>query len=1018
MSGPNLSAWALRHRSFVLYLMIAVTVAGLLSYVRLGRNEDPAFTFRAMVVEAAWPGATLADTLDQITDRLERTLKEVPNLDFMRSTTVPGRTTIFVNLKGSTPPGKVPDIWYEVRKRVADMRHTLPAGVVGPGFNDDFGDTFGIIYGLTADGFTQRELRDQAEAIRKRLLALADVSKVEILGAQDERVFIEFSTATLAGLGLDRAAIVSALRAQNAVSPAGAIQTGDETLVLRVSGAFESELDILDINIAAGGRLIRLRDIVTVRRGFADPPQPIFRVNGTQAVGLAVAMRDGGDILALGRDVKRIMAEVTADLPIGIEPVLVADQSAVVDTAIGEFMESLWQAIVIIMAVSVVSLGFRAGAVVALSIPLTLALVFPVMELISVDLQRISLGALIIALTLLVDDAMSTIDAMSMKLAEGASKEESAAFAYKTLAMPMLTGSFVTLAGFIPIGFAKSSAGEYTFSIFAVVSVALIASWVVAVLFTPLVGVALLPTPKGPSEPGRLVRLFRAVLIGAMRRRWVTILVTLACFAASIAALPLIPRQFFPSSDRPELLVDLRLPQNASIHASADASARLDKILAADPDVAHWSTYVGRGVIRFYLPLDVQLRNDFFSQLVVVAKDVSARERLRERLTKILAEEFPSAVSRIVPLELGPPVGWPVQYRIGGPDLAEVRAAAMLLASTIATDTRVRQINFDWMEPARKVRVRVDQDQVRLLGLSSEAIAGVLASVVSGNAVTQMRDGIYLVDVVVRATDEQRVSLSTLRNLQVGLPNGRTVPLGQFAVLEDEQEYPLIWRRDGLPTLTVQADVAPGVSSEAVVAALADKVAWVQRGLPAGYRIATGGTVEESAKSQASVFAVVPAMLFVTVTILMIQLQSFSRLALVLSVVPLGLIGIVAALLLFQKPLGFVAILGILALMGMIARNAVILIDQIETERGEGKSIWDAVIAAALSRLRPIVLTAISTVLGMIPIAPTIFWGPMAYAIMGGLLVATVLTLIFLPALYVAAFRAREPAASPQGASL
>jgi multidrug efflux pump subunit AcrB len=1014
MTGFNLSAWALRHRSLVLYAMIAVTLAGVMSYVRLGRNEDPAFTFRAMVVEAAWPGATLADTLDQVTDRLERTLKEVPNLDFLRSTTVPGRTTIFVNLKGATPPAEVPDIWYEVRKRVTDMRHTLPAGVVGPGFNDDFGDTFGIIYGLTADGFTQRDLRDHAEAIRRRLLALADVSKVEILGAQDERVFIEFSTETLAGLGLDRAAIVAALRAQNAVSPAGSIQTGEETLVLRVSGAFESELDILDVNIAAGERLIRLRDIVTVRRGYADPPQPIFRVNGTPAIGLAIAMREGGDILALGRDVKRVMADVTADLPLGIEPVLVADQSAVVDTAIGEFMTSLWQAIVIIMVVSVVSLGFRAGAVVALSIPLTLALVFPVMELMSVDLQRISLGALIIALTLLVDDAMSTIDAMSMRLAEGASKEDAAAFAYKTLAMPMLTGSFVTLAGFIPIGFAKSSAGEYTFSIFAVVSVALIASWVVAVLFTPLVGEALLPRPRLAAEPGRLVRLFRSVLVGAMRWRWTTIVVTLACFGLSIAALPLIPRQFFPSSDRPELLVDLRLPQNASIHASSDASARLDRVLAADPDVAHWSTYVGRGVIRFYLPLDVQLRNDFFSQFVVVAKDVSARDRVRDRLSTVLANEFPGAVSRIVPLELGPPVGWPVQYRISGPDLNEVRDIALRLGGTITADARVRQVNFDWIEPARKVRVRIDQDQARLLGLSSQAIAAVLTSVASGSPVTQMRDSIYLVDVMVRANDEQRVSLSTLRNLQVALPNGRVVPLGQFATIEDEQEYPLVWRRDGLPTLTVQADVAEDASPEAVVASLQPSIAATQAGLPKGYRIMVGGTVEESAKSQASVFTVVPAMLFVTITILMIQLQSFSRLALVLSVVPLGLIGIVAALLVFQKPLGFVAILGILALMGMIARNAVILIDQIETERGEGKAIWDAVIAASLSRLRPIVLTAISTVLGMIPIAPTIFWGPMAYAIMGGLLVATVLTLIFLPALYVAAFRAKEIPATPQ----
>lgn len=1011
MTQFNLSAWALAHRSLVLYGMIAVTLLGLMSYVRLGRNEDPAFTFRAMVVEAAWPGATLADTLDQVTDRLERTLKEVPNLDFLRSTTIPGRTTIFVNLKGSTPPKAVPDIWYQVRKSIADIRHTLPAGVVGPGFNDDFGDTFGIIYGLTADGFTHRELRDHAEAIRRRLLALADVSKVEILGAQDERVFIEFSTATLAGLGIDRAAVVAALRAQNAVSPAGTMQTGDEALALRVSGAFESELDILDVNIAAGDRLIRLRDIVTVRRGFADPPQPMFRVNGESAIGIAIAMREGGDILRLGRDVKQIIADVKADLPVGIEPILVADQSAVVDVAIGEFMTSLWQAIVIIMAVSVISLGFRAGAIVALSIPLTLALVFPVMEFLSVDLQRISLGALIIALTLLVDDAMSTIDAMSMRLAQGASKDEAATYAYTTLAMPMLTGSFVTLAGFVPIGFARSTAGEYTFSIFVVVGVALIASWVVAVLFTPLLGIALLPIPRSDenAEPGRMVRAFRTALVTAMRWRWTTIAVTLACFGLALAAMPSLPRQFFPSSDRPELLIDLRLPQNASIYASADASSRLDRVLKEDPDVAHWSTYVGRGVIRFYLPLDVQLRNDFFSQLVVVAKDVPARDRLRSKLTRLLAEEFPAAVSRIVPLELGPPVGWPVQYRISGPDLNEVRDTALRFAQVIATDNRIRQVNFDWNEPARKIRIRVDQDQARLLGLNSEAIAAVLASVVSGSAVTQMRDGIYLVDVVVRAVDEQRVSLATLRNLQVALPNGSTAPLGQFATLSYEQEFPLIWRRDGMPTLTVRADTADGTSPEATVAALAPKVADFQAGLSKAYRIAVGGTVEESARSQSSVFAVVPAMLFITITILMIQLQSFSRLFLVLSVVPLGLIGIVAALLLFQKPIGFVAILGILALLGMIARNAVILIDQIETERAEGKATWDAVIAASMSRLRPIVLTAISTVLGMIPIAPTIFWGPMAYAIMGGLLVATVLTLIFLPALYVIWFRATEP---------
>jgi multidrug efflux pump subunit AcrB len=1010
MTRFNVSEWALKHRSFVVYLMIVTMAVGLLAYSRLGRNEDPAFTFRTMVVQAAWPGATLNDTLDQVTDRLERTLKETPSLDFLRSFTRAGSTTIFVNLKGSTPPKEVPDIWYHVRKSVADMRHTLPAGVVGPGFNDEFGDTFGIIYGFTAEGFTHRELRDYVERIRKRLLRVPDVSKVEILGAQDERIFVEFSTKVLAGLGIDRASLIASLQAQNAVSPAGALQTGDETLALRVSGAFENEQDILDVNIASNGRLIRLRDIAEVRRGYADPPQPMFRVNGKPAIGVAIAMRDGGDILALGRNIKRTMDEITADLPIGIEPTLVADQSSVVHSAIGEFMTSLWQAIAIIMAVSVVSLGIRAGAIVALSIPLTLAIVFPVMQFVSIDLQRISLGALIIALTLLVDDAMSTIDAMTMRLAEGDEKETAATFAYRTLAFPMLTGSLVTMAGFVPIGFARSAAGEYTFSIFAVVSIAVLASWLVAVVFIPLLGVALLKKPPSAhaAAPSRIMRAFRGLLVTAMRWRWITISVTLVCFGVSLLALPRLPQQFFPSSDRPELLVDLRLPQNASIYASADRSAKLDKLLAGDPDVVRWSTYVGRGVIRFYLPLDIQLPNNFFSQFVVVAKDIAARERLRKKLERALEIDFPGAVTRIFPLELGPPVGWPVQYRISGPDLDEVRDAAFQLAQIVAADSRARHVNFDWIEPARKVRIRIDQDEARRLGLSSESVAAVLNSVMTGAAITQMRDGIFLVDVVVRANDEQRVSLSTLRNLQFSLPNGRTVPLAQFATVEYEQEFPLIWRRDGAPTLTVQADVIEGASAEAVIASLAPAVAKLGASLPRPYDIEVGGTVEESATSQASVFAVVPAMLFITVTLLMIQLQSFSRMFLVLSVVPMALIGVVAALLISNKPVGFVAILGILALLGMIARNAVILIDQIENERAEGEAVWNAVIAGAMSRFRPIMLTAISTVLGLIPIAPTIFWGPMAYAIMGGLLVATALTLIFLPALYVVWFRAKE----------
>jgi len=1009
VTGPNLSEWALKHRSFTIFLMIVVTVGGLASYFQLGRNEDPAFTFRIMVVQAAWPGATLDDTLSQVTERLERRLQEIKSLDFLRSYTSPGRTTIFVNLKGSTKPSAVPDIWYQVRKSIGDIRHTLPAGVVGPGFNDEFGDTYGLIYGFTAQGFTHRELRDYVEDIRSRLLHVPDVSSIEILGAQDEQIFAEFSTQQLAGLGIDRAALIAALQAQNAVSPSGSLQTGDEKLLLQVSGAFRSEQDILAVNFLSNGRLIRLRDIAQVRRSYADPPQPMFRVNGQPAIGLAIAMSEGGDILALGRNIKAEIHDAIADLPLGIEPTLVSDQPAVVRTAIGEFMTSLWQAIAIIMAVSFVTLGIRAGAIVALSIPLTMAIIFPIMEWLGIDLQRISLGALIIALGLLVDDAMTTIDVMTSRLAQGDSKEHAATFAYQTLAFPMLTGSFVTAAGFVPIGFARSAAGEYTFSIFAVVTIALIVSWFVAVLFAPLLGVVLLAKPGGTAEPGVVVRIFRSLLVGAMRMRWLTIVATVACFVIALLALPYVPRQFFPASDRPELVVDLALPQNASIYATDQAASRLDALLKGDPDVARWSTYVGRGAIRFYLPLDVQLPRDSLAQAVVVAKDVAARKRLQSKLEQSLAEQMPGVVARISPLELGPPVGWPVQYRVQGPDIAQVRSIALRVAQVLGGNGQVKDVNFDWIEPSRKVRISIDQDQARLLGLSSRALAEVLNAVMTGTPITQVRDNIYLVDVIARAQDEQRISLSTLQGLQLPLPNGRTVPLSQVASFDFVQEYPLVWRRQRVPTLTVQADVASGTTPEAAVQALAPEIATLSKDLPKGYRIDVGGTVEESAQSQASVFDKVPLMLLLMVVFLMAQLHSFSRLALVLSVVPMGLIGIVIALLVFGQPLGFVAILGILALFGMIARNAVILIEQIETERAQRPQIWDAVVEATLSRFRPIMLTAISTVLGFIPIAPTVFWGPMAFAIMGGLFVATILTLIVLPALYVAWFRVKEP---------
>jgi multidrug efflux pump subunit AcrB len=1012
MTGLNLSEWALRHRSLVVYVMMVALITGCLAYVRLGRNEDPSFIIKTMVVQAAWPGATAEETMKQVTERLERQLQETPHLDFLRSFTRAGLVTIFVNLKGSANAREVSDTWYQVRKSVGDMRHTLPAGVVGPGFNDDFGDTFGIVYGFTSDGFTQRELRDYVEAIRSRLLQVPDVSKIEILGAQDEVIFVEFSKQELATLGVDRAALLAALQSQNIVRPAGVIQTGKESISVRVSGGFQSEQDVASVNFVSGGRTLRLSDIAQVRRGYVDPPQPMFRVNGQPAIGLAIAMRDGGDILALGRNIKQVMAQIAADLPIGIEPSLVADQAVVVGSAIGEFMTSLLQAVAIILVVSFISLGFRPGLIIALAIPLTLAIVFPIMEIARVDMQRISLGALIIALALLVDDAMTTTDATLNRLAQGDSKVDAATFAYRSHAFAMLAGTLVTIAGFIPVGFAASSAGEYTFSLFAVVAIALLVSWLVAVIFTPLLGAVILvpPAQQSAAAPGRIFRFYRNFLTLAMRAKWLTIAISLALFVASVLALPLIPQQFFPSSDRPELLVDLGLPQNASIHASETAAKRLDAALAGDPDVQHWSTNVGRGAIRFYLPLNVELPNESFTQAVVVAKDVAARERLHVRLDRLLAEEFPAAVSAVSPLGLGPPVGWPLQYRVSGPDVEQVRGIALKVGQILASDPRTKSVNFDWMEPERQLRIYVDQDEARRLGLSSQAISSVLNTVISGAIVTQVRDDIYLVNVVARAIDEQRISLSNLRTLQVPLPGGQTVSLSQFARFGYYQENPLIWRRDRVPTLTVRADIGGGALPGTVVDALSPAVDKLKKTLPASYGVAVGGTVEESQKSQASVLAVVPMMLLVMFTVLMIQLQSFPRLLMVVGVAPLGMIGVVAALLLSGRPMGFVAILGVLALLGMISKNAVILISQIDAERAQGKSPWEAAVDASSSRFRPIMLTAVSTVLGMIPIVPTVFWGPMAVAIMGGLLVATVLTLVLLPTLYVAWFGSTAPA--------
>jgi multidrug efflux pump subunit AcrB len=743
MSGFNLSDWAIRNRSVTIFIMAAVLVAGVSSFYQLGRAEDPPFTFRTMVVKAIWPGATLDETIRQVTERLERTLQEVPNLDNLRSFTRAGSTTIFVDLVGSTQGREVSDAWYEVRKKVGDMRHTLPQGIRGPFFNDEFGDTFGIIYAFTADGFTHRELRDAVEDARSRLLTVPDVSKIDILGAQDEVIYIDFSAERLAGLGFDPSTLIAALRAQNIVSPAGELSTRDESIALRVSGAFANEQDIADVTFAVGDRMLRLRDIADVRRGFSDPPQPMFRINGEPAIGLAIAMRDGGDTLALGRNVAEAIADIKAELPHGIEPRLVADQPLTVDLAINEFTTSLWQAIGIVLVISFVALGVRAGTVVAIAIPLTLAVVFPMMDIVDIDLQRVSLGALIIALALMVDDAMTSIDAMSRRLAAGDDKVSAATYAYTHLSFAMLIGTLVTIAGFVPIGFAQSSAGEYTFSIFAVVGIALLASWFVAMVFAPLLGMVLLRPPKSGADdkPNWTVTAYRGLLTLAMRARWFTIALTVAVFVAAILALAQVPRQFFPSSDRPELLVDLRLPQNASIHATERLVDEFEQILRDEPEFAaeieRWSTYIGQGAIRFYLPLDVQLANPFFAQAVIVTNDIDARERLQPRLEELLAEQFPQVVGRVSPLELGPPVGWPVQYRVLGPAPTQLRDIAMDLADLVAANPGTRRVNFDWMEPERELHIRINQEQARQLGLSSQAVA--TASSISGSPSSMYR---------------------------------------------------------------------------------------------------------------------------------------------------------------------------------------------------------------------------------------------------------------------------------------
>ncbi|MDR3515245.1 MAG: efflux RND transporter permease subunit [Azospirillaceae bacterium] len=1014
MNGFNLSAWALQHRSFVVYLMLLCAVAGVGSYLTLGRGEDPPFTIKTMVVKTLWPGATVDETIKQVTDRIEKKLEETPELDHLQSYTEAGVSVVFVVIKESAPAAAMPEIWYQVRKKTADIQQNLPSGVQGPFFDDEFGDTFGIIYGFSADGFNNRELRDYVESVRDALLQLPDIGKISLIGVQDEKIDIDFSTRKLASLGISQDELMQSLKAQNAVTATGVIETPDERILLRVSGGFHSEADLAAINLRANGRFYRLSDIAEIHHGFSDPPAPLFRVNGKPAIGLAISMATGGNVLTLGDNIRRRMAELEKDRPVGIDATVVADQPEVVRASVHGFVKSLDEAVFIVLVVSFLSLGLRAGMVVAFSIPLVLAMTFVGMHLFGIDLQRVSLGALIIALGLLVDDAMITVEMMVRKLEEGFSLLKAATFAYTSTAFPMLTGTLVTVIGFVPVAFAKSSSGEYCASLFSVMTLALLISWVVAVVFAPLIGLVLLKprTPSGVAAHGAAASprnwVFQRVLTVSLRHRAAVIVATLGLFVVSLFGATRLEQQFFPASERPEILVNLTLPQSASIAATQRAVAALEKHLAGDRDVARYSVDVGEGAVRFYLPLDVQLAHDYFAQAVVVARNSEVRDALAARLRQAIMTELPDATVQVSPMELGPPVGWPIKFRVSGPDTQRVRSLAYAVADIVAGDPRTWGVNFDWNEPIKTVRLRVQQDKARLLGLTSQALATAIHTAFTGNTITQVRDGIYLIDVQTRARDAERQDIETLRQLQI-VVGGQNIPLDAVATLEYGFEQPIVWRRQRLPTITVQADVAAGARAETEMQRLQPAIDTLAATLPSGYAIAVGGAVEEAAKGQASVTAVFPLMLVLMLTVLMIQLQSFQRLLLVVSVAPLGLIGVVAAMLPMHQPMGFVAMLGCIALIGMIIRNAVILIDQIEHNVAAGQNRYDAVIDATGHRLRPILLTASAAILGMVPIAGESFWGPMAYAIMGGLVVATLLTLVFLPAAYLAWFRVPIP---------
>ena len=1037
--GFNLSRWAVEHAPLTKFLMIVLLLLGVTSYFQLGQDEDPPFVFRLMVVRAFWPGATAQQMAEQVTDKIERTLQEVPNADKIRSYSKPGETTIIFQLKDSTRGADVPNTWYTVRKKVGDMRLTLPGGVQGPFFNDEFGDVYGVIYALQADGFSDAEVKTFADDVRQKLLKVADVNKVELFGVQDEKLYIEISQKRLAQLGLDMNQVVAQLGQQNAIEGAGTVQTPLDILQVRVGGQFEAVEDLRAMPIrGSSGNQLRLGDIAEIKRGYVDPAQVKVRFQGQQIIALGVSMAKGGDIIAMGKALKAATEKIGTTLPAGIKLVEVQDQPTAVAKSVNEFVGVLVEAIVIVLAVSFISLGvhkrndathwynryyvdLRPGLVVGITIPLVLAVTFLGMHYWGIGLHKISLGSLIIALGLLVDDAIIAVEMMVRKMEEGYDKVRAATFAYEITAMPMLTGTLITAVGFLPIGIAKSATGEYTFAIFGVTVLALVLSWIVSVYFVPYLGTVLLKAkPHGTGDqPHELFdspfyNVFRKAVNWCVQHRWITIGAMLLSFGLGIVGMGKVQQQFFPDSSRSEILLDVWYPEGTSFAANEATTKRIEARLMQDPDVQNVTTWVGSGVPRFYLPLDNIFQQTNVSQFIILPKDLKLREPMRIRLPALLAQEFPEVRGRVKILPNGPPVAYPVQFRVVGGEPSVLRERADEVKAIMRASPNTRGVNDNWNESVKVMRLEVDQTKARALGVTSQSIAQASKTILSGTPVGQYREGDKLLDIVLRQPQEERNAITDIGNAYLPTASGKSIPLTQIAKPTFTWEPGVLWRDGRDYSITVQGDIVEGLQGATVTAELLPKLraleaGWKAKGLNA-YRIEVAGAVEESSKGSASIAAGIPIMLFVTFTLLMLQLHSFSRAMLVFLTGPLGIAGVAAALLLSGRPFGFVALLGVIALMGMIQRNSVILIDQIEQDRAAGIPAWDAIVESAVRRLRPIVLTAAAAVLAMIPLSRSVFWGPMAVSIMGGLIVATVLTLLALPAMYAAWFKVkREP---------